>query len=497
MVGYLYPSGILRFSMIKKIFLKLWKAATAYVVASIALIQLASVVLANVSSETSFGYSSETVMQFIFITVLALFPVVLIASYFVKGTSLVQNIEDSQQKTFDPTYRQKLAVIPFENLNEDKEGAFLVDGVVEDLITEFSMIKEIEVASRKTCFSFRNKDYTTEEFKNEWDFDFVVSGSIRAVQERIRISVELSEMESGNVIWSNKYDEVQKDIFEIQDEIVTKIINSMIGKIELSSLQRANRKPTGNMTSYELTLKGRALNQKFEKEANAEAIKAIDAAIEADENNPLPYSWKACTMGQALALGFQEQTDEFMGTFLEALNKGIELNDNDWNANRIMGEVHLTMHDFNQTKVFATKAFNANPNNSAVLSIYADSLIRTEEIDKGIEIIEKAMRLDPKPLGDLNSDRWLNALFFANYLNNDYQRCKDILNEIQEINIKTWLTNLDIAKKQEDEFKDEPWFKRGFEENKSVDWTMEVDRFHLPSEEDKNHLISLASSVYA
>ena len=103
------------------------------------------------------------------------------------------------------------------------------------------------------------------------------------------------------------------------------------------------------------------------------------------------------------------------------------------------------MHDFNQTKVFATKAFNANPNNSAVLSIYADSLIRTEEIDKGIEIIEKAMRLDPKPLGDLNSDRWLNALFFANYLNNDYQRCKDILNEIEEINIKTWLTNLDIA----------------------------------------------------
>ena len=83
---------------IKKIFLKLWKAATAYVVASIALIQLASVVLANVSSEEFFGYSSETVMQFIFITVLALFPVVLIASYFVKGTSLVQNIEDSNKR---------------------------------------------------------------------------------------------------------------------------------------------------------------------------------------------------------------------------------------------------------------------------------------------------------------------------------------------------------------------------------------------------------------
>ena len=146
------------------------------------------------------------------------------------------------------------------------------------------------------------------------------------------------------------------------------------------------------MTSYELTLKGRALIQKFDKEANAEAIRVLDAAIEADEDNPLPYSWKACTMGQALALGFQEQTDEFMGTFLESLNKGIELNDNDWNANRIMGEVHLTMHDFDQTKVFATKAYNANPNNSAVLSIYADALLRTDEIDEGIRRILKKNR---------------------------------------------------------------------------------------------------------
>ena len=482
--------------MIKGIFAKLWKTATAYVVGSIALIQLASVVLSNISSESSLGYSTEAIMQFIFIATLALFPIALIAAYFFQSDNDDNSFSNKPSANkFDPAYRQKLAVIPFENLNEDKDGAFLVDGVVEDLITEFSMIKEIEVASRKTCFTFRNKDYTAQEFKEEWDFDYIVSGSIRTVDERIRISVELSEMENGNVIWSNKYDEIQKNIFQIQDEIVTKIINSMIGKIELSSLQRANRKPTENMTSYELTLKGRALNQKFDKEANAEAIRVLDAAIEADEDNPLPYSWKACTMGQALALGFQEQTDEFMGTFLESLNKGIELNDNDWNANRIMGEVHLTMHDFDQTKVFATKAYNANPNNSAVLSIYADALLRTDEIDEGINILEKAMRLDPNPLGDLNSDRWLNALFFANYLNKDYSRCKEILAEIQEFNLRTWLTNLDIAKSNNEEYENESWFEKGLKNFKDSDWMMEVDRFHLSDENTKNHLISIANSI--
>ena len=107
------------------------------------------------------------------------------------------------------------------------------------------------------------------------------------------------------------------------------------------------------MTSYEYTLKGRALNQKYEKNANAEAIKMLDAAIEADKSNPLPYSWKACTIGQSMALGFKENDDQTMSEFMQALSKANELNDNDWNALRIIAEAHLTLHDFEQAMVYA------------------------------------------------------------------------------------------------------------------------------------------------
>ena len=181
---------------------------------------------------------------------------------------------DENNSTIDD-YRPKIGLIPFENLNNDNDGEFLVDGIVEDLITELSMIKEISVATRKTCFGFRGKDYTSQSFKDEWGFDFIVSGSIRSSNDRLRISVELSDMNDDRVIWSNKYDRINTDIFEIQDEIVTKIIRCIVGEIEITSLKRAHRKPTENMTSYEYTLKGRALNQKFDKEANAEAIKCL------------------------------------------------------------------------------------------------------------------------------------------------------------------------------------------------------------------------------
>ena len=141
------------------------------------------------------GISTESFMQILFICVLILFPVVLIISYLTKRKSIdketLKNFDENNSTIDD--YRPKIGLIPFENLNNDNDGEFLVDGIVEDLITELSMVKEISVATRKTCFGFKGKDYTSQSFKDEWGFDFIVSGSIRSSNDRLRISVELSD----------------------------------------------------------------------------------------------------------------------------------------------------------------------------------------------------------------------------------------------------------------------------------------------------------------
>ena len=257
------------------------KGSTAYVIASFGLIQVSSIVADNVDIVSSIGISKESFMQFLFVGLGILFPIFLIFTIINKRKSINKDILETLDKNLDQIddQRPKIAVIPFENLNKDDDGQFLVDGIAEDLLTELSMVKEISVATRKTCFNLREKDITSQNFKDEYGFDFIVTGSIRASENRLRISIELSDMNDDRVIWSNKFDIENKDIFEIQDEIVTKIVTCIVGEIEISSLKRANRKPTDNMTSYEYTLKGRALNQQYEKNANAEAIKMLDAAI--------------------------------------------------------------------------------------------------------------------------------------------------------------------------------------------------------------------------
>jgi len=474
----------------------LLKTATTYAVAGFGAIQLSSIVVDNISTEEVLGLTPESFMQILFIGVLVGFPIVLVAAYiFKKNTINAPIVEAYEALSKDISSKKpKIGIMPFENLNNDNDGAFLVDGIVEDLITELSMVKEISVATRKTCFGFKGKDYTSEAFKDEWGFDYVVSGSIRSSDDRLRISVELSDMDHDEVIWSSKYDKVKSDIFDLQDEIVTKVITSVIGEIEITSLKRAYRKPTEDMTSYEYTLKGRALNQKFEKEANAEALVMLDAAIEADALNPLPHSWKACTLGQAMFMGWNESSDESMGVFLETLSKANEMNDNDWNTNRILAEAHLTLNDFGQTKVYASKAYRANPSNPHVLSIYGEALLRNNEIDNAIKIFEKMYELEPVVGSDTNSDRPLQAILFAYYLNKDFDKCMELFTQLEDFNAKTWLSLVDIHLKTQKDPSPESWYKSGIQKFDDINWNNEINAFHLDNKEIKDNFLNISSS---
>ena len=484
---------------LKNIGSALAKGSTAYIIASFGLIQVSSIVADNIDVVQSIGISKESFMQYLFMSLLFLFPVFLIFTIINKRKSINKDILKTLDKNLEQIddQRPKIAVIPFENLNKDDDGQFLVDGIAEDLLTELSMVKEISVATRKTCFGLREKDITSQDFKDAYGFDFVVTGSIRASDNRLRISIELSDMNDDKVIWSNKFDIENKDIFEIQDEIVTKIVTCIVGEIEISSLKRANRKPTDNMTSYEYTLKGRALNQQYEKNANAEAIKMLDAAIEADKTNPLPYSWKACTIGQSMALGFRENNDKTMSDFMGALSKANELNDNDWNALRIIAEAHLTLQDFEGAMVYANKAYNANPNHPFVLWIYGRVLMRYGNLDSGIKILEKLYEREPIPMSDINTDRMNKELFLAYYLDKNYEKCEEIFDKINEYTFREWLINIDIKNKNEDDYLSDNWFTSGFNRFKDLNLKKEISLFHLNNKSLTANLEDLSKEVFA
>ena len=151
--------------MEKKIFRKIGKSAAAYLVGGIAFIQLAPVFFDTFPPEPLLGVSPELLMQYLFAIVAIGFPIVLLMTFISsKSSDDVTNTEEIKV-TASGDYKQKIAVIPFANLNKDDDGAFLVDGSVEDLITELSMISEIEIVSRQTCFNRREENLSHQDYR--------------------------------------------------------------------------------------------------------------------------------------------------------------------------------------------------------------------------------------------------------------------------------------------------------------------------------------------
>ena len=391
--------------------------------------------------------------------------------------------------------KPKFAILPFINTSKDEDSGFLVDGIVEDLITEFSMMREFEILSRQTSVNFKDENQDIKEFAKKFDLDFLVTGGIRASGKRVRINIELSDANDESIIWSNKYDRVLEDIFDLQDEIVRKISIALLGEIEISSLQRSKRKPTQNISSYEYLLRGKENHHKFTKEANQEALQNFDKAIEADAGNAQAYAWKVCTLGQAMFRGFSDRKMEEM--FAEAkqnIDKALELNENDFECHRMLSAVYLSNHDYLLAEDHGRKAFNMVPNDPRVLSGYGEVLVRVGKVDKGLELLNKAFELDPIPQGQSTSDNRIKDLILGYFLAEDYNKVVELSFDIRIMDTRSLSLILYSRSKLNQDIKASNEYKSLTSEFKDTDWEQTVDRFHIQDEQIQKDLISFMNT---
>jgi len=401
------------------------------------------------------------------------------------------------EKEKERNHKPKLAVMPFSNMNKDEDGGFLVDGIVEDLITEFSRIRELEIVSRQSCFDFKDSGIDLKTFCKNFEVDFLVTGNIRTSGKRVRISVELSEAQKDKQIWSNKFDRIMEDIFDIQDEIVRKISFTLLGEIELSSLERANRKPTEALSSYELLLKGKALHHKVQKDALLNALTTFDDAIKADENNGQAYAWKACALGQGLFRGYIEE--DFNSVWKQAednLKKARELNENDFEVHRLMAEVSLVMKDFRAAQRHSKICYDMVPNDPRVLSVYGEVCLRTGRVDDGLDALKLALELDPIPQGKSNADTRHASVLFGNFMARNKDACLESIENLDDIDFKSWLITAKICSDEEYEFKNLNWFIEGKKSFAETNWQQEVENFRMNNDGATQSLIEFAESLY-
>jgi adenylate cyclase len=376
--------------------------------------------------------------------------------------------------------KPRLIVLPFNNLSNVEDNDFLVDGIVEDLITEFSRINSIEVISRNTAFSFKGKEVNNAQIATEFGIDFIANGSIRSSGNRIRISVELTDPESGSSIWSERYDRTMDDVFEVQDEIVRKVIVTLVGKLEMAGLERAKRKPTENLTSYEYLLRGRDFHHKFSKEGVLSAIEMLDKSIEADPNNALAYAWRACSIGQGMGQGYLEgNLEDVLADAKSMIQKSLDLDENDFESHRLLCEINKFFKDFEQAEYYGRKGFEMNPNDPRIISAYGDLLVLTGRAGEGTDLLIKAYELDPVGMGASNADSRLGDVMFGAYMKGDYEQCLEYDKKTGKKKPMAWAAK--IASQQSlNQFKEkEVELKKFAEAYPEIVLGEEIDKLHI------------------
>jgi TolB-like protein/class 3 adenylate cyclase len=155
--------------------------------------------------------------------------------------------------------KPSIAVLPFQNMSGDPEQEYFADGVVEDIITALSRFKALFVIARNSSFTYKGRSPDIRQVGRELGVRYVLEGSVRRAGGRVRVTGQLIEAESGTHIWADRFEGAIEDVFDLQDEVATSVVGAIAPQLERAEEKRARQKPTEQLRSYDLYLKGMAL----------------------------------------------------------------------------------------------------------------------------------------------------------------------------------------------------------------------------------------------
>ena len=218
--------------------------------------------------------------------------------------------------------RKSVAVLYFENLGGSKEDEYLRDGITEDIITELSKIRGLNVFSRPTVLAFRDQPLTPLQVGQKLGAACVLTGTLRRSGARLRISAQLVDAQTDFPLWSERFDREMKDVFEVQDEMARKIAEALRVTLSPEELEAMAVKPTENLQAYDLYLRGKSYARRQTRQDLEFALQMFENGVAIDPSFALAYaaSANACAM-----LYYYSRDQRWLERAREASGKAVAL----------------------------------------------------------------------------------------------------------------------------------------------------------------------------
>jgi TolB-like protein/Tfp pilus assembly protein PilF len=287
--------------------------------------------------------------------------------------------------------RPSIAVLPFTNLSGDPTQQYFSDGITEDIITELSRWRQLQVLSRHASFQYRGQAVDVKRIGRELGAQYVVEGSVRRIGERIRITAQLIDAVSGSHVWAERYDRDLSEIFAVQDDVVRTIVGTLVGRVQAAGVEHAKRKPPASLAAYDYVLRGHALPW-GDPQADAEACRMYEKAIEIDPGYGLAHGLLALML---YAEWTQTGSDAALDRAFQLAKKAVALDENESYCQFILGHVHLYRRSFDLAEQYHRRAVEMNPNNAEHIADMGGLLTYLGRPEEGLEWLQRARRIDP------------------------------------------------------------------------------------------------------
>ena len=300
--------------------------------------------------------------------------------------------------------KPSIAVLPFLNMSGDATQAYFSDGITNDIITELSRFRSMFVIARHSSFAFRDQAVSVQRIGRELGVHYVVAGSVSRVGDRVRVSAELVDAQTGHHLWADLYDRLLAEILAVQDELVRTIVSTLDRRIDVAGKLRTAVMSESSMRAYDLYLRAAAAQDRNTKGDYRHAQECLERAIGLDPDLAQAHHHLSLVKFFLWMERWVTDLDKVFAEAFEAAKEALARDATDSMVHAHLGMLHMYRTEFDQGTLRFAEALRLNPNDSRALGLYGLFLAAVGRAEEGIAQFEQAERLNPLRPG------WLNRL---------------------------------------------------------------------------------------
>jgi TolB-like protein/Tfp pilus assembly protein PilF len=318
------------------------------------------------------------------------------------------------EATSPPIPAKSIAVLPFENLSEDKANAYFAEGIQDEILTRLAKIADLKVISRTSTQSYKSAPANLREIAKQLGVANILEGSVQKSNDEVRITVQLINALNDSHLWAETYDRKLIDVFQVESDLAQKIASSLEAKLTGAEQRAIAARPTENTEAYQLYLKGRFFWNKRTGADLKAAAGYFEQAVAADPTYSGAYAGLAQTYLLIPVFGAGAPRD-FFPKGMVAARRSIELDDTSAEGHTALAMLLLFDFKFAESEQEFRRAIELNPNYATAHHWFGNSLLVTlGRFDEAIKEGQRGIELDPLSL-IINADLGSTFLIARRY----------------------------------------------------------------------------------